>query len=126
MGIRHVVLLAFLFALQLAFMTHYARPAVSVDLHPKIGLAGGDLRVRYRVEPDEANRLLRMILDNGGSFYRASDETLDGADAPITRTVWYGALPAGRYQVAAIVARENGKTRRAYAEVCFAGPGIEC
>lgn len=63
------------------------------------------VRLKVRVEPDAANRLLRVTIDAPDSYRRAGDETLPGARAPRTRWVEFKEVPAGVYTVTADVER---------------------
>ena len=54
------------------------------------------------VEPDQANRTLRVEAD-GDRFFRSSEITLDGSSEKRLHTVEFRNLPAGSYEVRAEV-----------------------
>lgn len=63
------------------------------------------IRLKIRVQPDPANRVLLFGIDSDG-FVRSSLEELDG-DSPMTRWVEYQSVPAGEYTAFAIVRRAD-------------------
>jgi hypothetical protein len=62
------------------------------------------IRLKVQVEPDEANRLLRVEIVSDG-FSRSSDEDLYGTRSRRTRWIDYPDVPAGDYTVTARVER---------------------
>jgi hypothetical protein len=60
------------------------------------------IQVTVNVEPDEANRTLRVEAD-GDSFFRSSEFTLDGRSEKRLHIVEFKNVPAGAYEVRAEV-----------------------
>lgn len=74
------------------------------------------VRLRVHVEPDAANRWLSVQIDSG-DFLRGSSEALEGERAARTRWIDYRDVPAGQYDVVAIV--DRGRARRWVATARF-------
>jgi hypothetical protein len=64
------------------------------------------IQVTVNVEPDEANRTLRVEAD-GDSFFRSSEFTLDGRSEKRVHIVEFKNVPAGTYEVRAEVLSEK-------------------
>ena len=60
------------------------------------------VRIMIAVEPNSANRRLRVEAD-GDSFFRSSEVTLEGEKGQRLHTVEFKNLPAGQYVVRAAV-----------------------
>jgi len=65
-----------------------------------------DLSVVVRIEPDDQNRDLTVLIDSG-EYMRSSSDQLEGADAARTHQFWFKHLPPGEYE---LVARLEGST----------------
>jgi hypothetical protein len=72
--------------------------------------APATVRIRARVEPNADNRVLTIVAD-GPDFYRRSDVPLDGEEAPRTFELWFKDLPAGDYEVSAILTTTSDSRR---------------
>lgn len=84
---------------------------LTLQVNPKSALAGTPVQALVRVHPDVQNRLLRVSVESSG-YFRSSDMTLNGADAPVSHFVRLRALPAGRYDVVAVVYGSEGERAR--------------
>ena len=62
--------------------------------------------ITVAVEPDQANRTLRVEAD-GDRYFRSSEITLDGSSEKRMHTVEFRNLPAGSYEVRAAVLSTN-------------------
>jgi hypothetical protein len=80
---------------------------------------GATLRVRVRVDPDDANRALRVEAD--GAMFRSSQFDLHGADDRATWTIEWRELPAGDYRITARVGRSDGSVWTATADAHLVG-----
>lgn len=60
------------------------------------------VEITVAVEPDQANRTLRIEAD-GDRYFRSSEITLDGSSEKRLHTVEFRNLPAGSYEVRAEV-----------------------
>jgi hypothetical protein len=69
---------------------------------PAHSFAPATVRIRVRVEPNADNRVLTIVAD-GPDFYRRSDVPLEGDEAPRTFELWFKDVPAGNYEVSAIL-----------------------
>lgn len=76
------------------------------------------VRLRVRVDPAPANRLLTVSIVSDG-FSRASDEQLEGDRSPRSRWVEYHDVPAGSYMAHAMV--DGAERRRASAPFVVVG-----
>ena len=81
---------------------------VSMRASPSIAFAPATLTVEARVEAAAVNRALEVIADSG-HFYRSSEIQLDGEHAPRTLMVELQGLPAGRYDVRAVLKGQGGR-----------------
>lgn len=108
-----------------ALLVNVGDGPVAISVTPRRAFVRGDARALVIVEPDAQNRRLSVIADNGESYYRRSDEQLDGADAPRSRDVWFKTLPDGQYIIAAVVTRADGSQRQARTTLCVLGPNQE-
>jgi hypothetical protein len=81
---------------------------LTIDVSPRIGRAPQDIHIKTRVQPDERNRALCLVVD--GPQYRSSCWELPGKAAPITTDTWLKDFPGGHYAVAVVLSRlEDGK-----------------
>jgi hypothetical protein len=81
---------------------------VSMRASPSIAFAPANLVVQTRVEAAAVNRALEVIADSG-HFYRSSEIPLDGEHAPRTLMVEFRDLPAGRYDIRAVLKGQDGR-----------------
>jgi hypothetical protein len=88
-------------------------PDMPLSLHvtPRMAIAGTFVQALVRVYPNVENRLLRVSVESTG-YFRSSDVALDGADAKISHLVPLRALPAGSYDVVAVVYGSEGERAR--------------
>jgi len=86
-----------------------AQPLTLAPL-PAHAFAPAAVRIRARVEPNADNRVLTIVAD-GPDFYRRSDVPLDGEEAPRTFELWFKDLPAGDYEVSAILTTTSDRPR---------------
>ena len=87
-----------------------ARESVAIRVSPAVAFAPADLIIRTTVEPDERNRALEIVADSG-VFYRSSVIQLEGERAPKTTTVTFHGVPAGEYEMAAVLIGERGQAK---------------
>ena len=75
-----------------------------VELHvqERYAFEPATLHLTVEVEPDAANRTLRIELESS-QFFTASDMTLDGADEKRLHVIEFKNLSAGRYELRAFV-----------------------
>jgi hypothetical protein len=84
---------------------------LSLQVTPRMAIAGTFVQALVRVYPNVENRLLRVSVESTG-YFRSSDVSLDGADAKISHLVPLRALPAGSYDVVAVVYGSEGERAR--------------
>jgi hypothetical protein len=89
---------------------------LSLQVTPKMAIAGTYVQALVRVYPNVQNRLLRVSVESTG-YFRSSDVTLDGADARISHLVPLRALPAGSYDVVATVYGSEGERARSLQKI---------
>jgi hypothetical protein len=78
--------------------------------------------INVAVEPDAANRVLRIEAD-GDSVFRASDVSLSGAGEKRLHAVEFKNLPAGSYTLRAQVFSTDHLRGRAEQELVVSGVG---
>lgn len=83
-----------------------AEQAISISVKPAVTGYRGTVRLRVLVARDEGNRSLRWEVD-GPDYFRASQRALDGAAAARTHEFLLRDLPAGQFEVRAIVTRRD-------------------
>lgn len=83
----------------------------SVTVSPVVAFAGADLRVVVRVLPDAGNRRLQLSVD-APTFYASTERQLDGVDGARAHTFNLQELPAGDYQIVAVLEGSNGVRTR--------------
>jgi hypothetical protein len=81
---------------------------LSLRVSPAVAMAPATLRVQATVEPMNENRSIQIIAESEG-FYRSSEVSLEGDRAPRTNLLEFRGLPAGAYQVRAILKGVSGK-----------------
>ena len=85
-----------------------AQEPVRIAASPTFAFAPALLRVRVRVEPNAANRTLTITADSDG-YYRSSLMELEGDTSEKTFFVEFKRVPAGQYQLSAVVRNGSGK-----------------
>jgi hypothetical protein len=81
---------------------------LTTTMWPFFAIAPGTVRVRATIEAHSDNRAIRIAADSR-DFYRSSEIPLNGEDAPRTTVVDLTNLPAGRYQVTAMLIDVQGR-----------------
>jgi hypothetical protein len=69
-----------------------------------------DLIIQTSIEPDARNRAVEIVADSD-AFYRSSAIPLEGSRAPKTTTVTFHGVPAGEYELTAVLIGEQGRTK---------------
>jgi hypothetical protein len=85
-----------------------AAERLSLRVSPAVALAPATLRVRATIEPKDENRSIEIIAESE-DFYRSSEVSLEGERAPRTNLLEFRGVPAGSYQVRAILKGVSGK-----------------
>jgi hypothetical protein len=83
----------------------------SVTISPVVAFAGADMRVVVRVLPDAGNRRLQLSVD-APTFYASTERQLDGVDGARAHTFNLHELPAGDYQIVAVLEGSAGVRTR--------------
>jgi hypothetical protein len=83
----------------------------SVTVSPVVAFAGADMRVVVRVLPDAGNRRLQLSVD-APTFYASTERQLDGVDGARAHTFNLHELPAGDYQIVAVLEGSDGVRTR--------------
>jgi hypothetical protein len=100
-------------AMLLSVTSLSANPSLDLHISPTVSAAPATLRARATVVPDADNRALTFSADSQ-SFFRSSEVQLDGDKAPRTILMEFRDLPAGTYEVSAVL---NGSSRKQLAAV---------
>jgi hypothetical protein len=85
-----------------------AQEPVRIAASPTFAFAPALVRVRVRVEPNAANRTLTITADSDG-YYRSSLIELEGDTSERTFFVEFKRVPAGQYQLSAVVRNGSGE-----------------
>lgn len=83
----------------------------SVSITPVVAFAGADMKVTVRVQPDAGNRRLQLSVD-APTFYASTERQLDGVDGARAHTFNLHELPAGDYQIVAVLEGSDGVRSR--------------
>ena len=73
-------------------------PKLTVRVTRLVSLTRGDARGLVSVPPHVNNRVLRVILESE-DYYRLSEMSLEGEDAPLSYPLYWRDLPPGSYCV---------------------------
>lgn len=112
-ALRASVLLLLLGAVWLALSALANEPRLQINVEGgRYVFEPASIRLRIRVEPDAENRALTVALLSEG-YETSSLEELHGVRAARTRWVEYKAVPAGSYDVEAVVHRPSARAWRA-------------
>jgi hypothetical protein len=95
---------------------------LEIDVYPRITSAQGDAWVRVRIEPDARSRSVDLewfSADGGGGAHLI---TLEGERAAVRHQFPIKRLAAGKYDVTAVLTRNDGTTVRRTTTVLVVGP----
>lgn len=81
---------------------------LDIRLSTIAAFAPASLNVRVTVEAHPDNRAIRVIAKSP-EFYRSSEITIEGANAPRTNAFEFRNLPSGTYLVSAVLVDCNGR-----------------
>jgi uncharacterized protein (DUF2141 family) len=95
-------------AMLLAVTSLGARQLLDLHISPSVSTAPATFKVRATVPPDADNRAITFSADSE-SFFRSSEVQLDGDKAPRTILMEFRDLPAGTYEVSAVLNGAGGK-----------------
>ena len=94
----------------LTALTVNGREAVTITVSPAHAFAPATLRVVVRIEPNATNRSLTIVAD-GENFFRSSEVSLDGDQAPKIIQMPFASVPGGQYDVYAVLKDASGRER---------------
>lgn len=86
-----------------------AEDAVSITVRPTVAMASGSARLQVLVAPNALNRVLVCEVD-GVNYYRSSTRQLDGASSPRSYSFVARDLPAGEFEIRAVLRRADNST----------------
>lgn len=99
-----------------------ASDVVEIRLRGRYFMEPATVHIMVAVEPDEANRVLRIEAD-GDQVFRASDLSLSGAREKRLHAVEFKNLPAGAYVLRAQVFSSDSLRGMAQQELLVSGVG---
>lgn len=105
-----------------ALMATTSSPPLRVIVSPRLALAPSNVTVLVRLEPAPMDRYLGVSVDNGETYTRTSEQTLDGEVSPRLFRFEYRDLPAGEYDVRAVVGTRLATRAEARDRVLLKGP----
>ncbi len=97
---------------------------LTMRVSPPVSQAPSNLVIALVVEPEADNRRLVVSADSAG-FYRSSAIDLRGDRAARTNTFYYKGVPAGHYNIRAIVLGPRGETRASASQNVIVTTGPE-
>jgi hypothetical protein len=83
---------------------------LQLKVSPEVSAEPAWIVVRASIEPDDANRAIRVVAESEG-FFRSSLVQLDGKDASRTAVLQYKSLPAGEYEIRGVLIGRDGRER---------------
>jgi hypothetical protein len=86
-----------------------AGPGLRIRVTPTVAIAPTDVIIYAFVERRPDNRLLRVRADSG-DFLRSSDVQLEGEKSARLTIIRFPQVPAGWYDVEAVLIGSNGRT----------------
>ena len=86
-----------------------AEDEVSITVRPAVAPENGDARLKVFVARNAMNRALMWEID-GTNYYRSSTMQLDGASSPSSYVFLVRNLPAGEFEIRALVRRADNTT----------------
>jgi hypothetical protein len=89
---------------------------------PAASVAPGFVTVQASIEADPQNRLLQVVAASS-DFYQSSQVEIDGAEAPRLSVFEFRNLPAGDYQVTAVLIGAQGPRATAFRLARVVPPG---
>ena len=96
--------------LLLTALTAGATQQITVYVSPRLALEPTDLYIRVVTERNTDNRLLRVVTASE-EFGCSSDRQIDGEDGPRVVMFECRRVPAGVYEIRAMLIGMNGRTR---------------
>lgn len=100
-----------------------AAEVVEIRLRGRYFMEPATVHITVAVEPDEANRVLRIEAD-GDTVFRASDMSLSGASEKRMHAIEFKNLPAGTYTLRAQVFSSERVRGMAEQELVVSGAGV--
>jgi len=85
---------------------------VTIRVKPTMAFEPANVRIQTHIEADPQNRSMEVVAESE-EFYTRSVVDIDGENAPTVDTFYFRNLPAGSYEVSAIV-RDAGGGERAF------------
>jgi hypothetical protein len=108
------ILLILSTVLALAPISASGGEALRLTVSPAQSFAPSNLNIRARLLPSAENRALTIVAQSD-EFYRSSEISLEGDQAPATITFEFRGVPGGEYVVSGVLTDSTGR-RRAIAE----------
>jgi hypothetical protein len=96
--------------LALATVPSGARSSLDMRVSPAVSMEPAFLRIQYVVDPHPDNRAVLITVESS-DFFRSSEIHLEGDRAPRTSTIEYRNVPAGVYEISAVLAGSDGRER---------------
>jgi len=94
----------------LAALPAAAGERLAIWVSPAMSFAPANLVVRAAIEADKDNRAVEVIAESG-EFYRSSEISLEGKNAPRINIFEFRSLPSGVYEVRGVLKGNGDQTR---------------
>ena len=102
-----------------------AADVVALRIRGRCWTAPATVRITVVVEPNAANRTLRVEMD-GDRLFRASVLTLEGAEDKRLHEIQFAGVPSGQYSIQATVLSAHDARGTAMEHVAVVGSSSEC
>src|SRR5689334_7675683 len=96
--------------LLMALSAGAAQQQIKVSVSPPMGYGPTNLSVYVSMERHADNRLLRVVAESD-EFSEGSERQLEGEDGPRVATFVFRHVPAGNYEIRAMVMGADGRVR---------------
>jgi hypothetical protein len=96
--------------LLLATLPAEAGERLTIHVSPAMAFAPANLVVQAAIEADKDNRALEIIAESS-DFYRSSEMSLEGHNAPRISVFEFRSLPSGEYEVRAVLKGAGNQAR---------------
>jgi len=94
----------------LAALPAAAGERLTVRVSPAMTFAPANLVVRAAIEADKNNRAIEVVAESR-DFYRSSEVSLEGQNAPRVSMFEFRSLPSGEYEIRVVLKDAGNQTR---------------
>lgn len=81
---------------------------LKISVSPSQSMAPANLHIRLSIEPNAENRVI-VVAAESEDFFRSSEVSLEGDQAPRTVVVEFRSVPGGRYEIRGVLGDAKGR-----------------